>query len=426
MARKMVYTGSSNHSDTDTAVKLLVENTIGPVIEEMENGWALAFCGGRHDPETFLTQLKSYLGDTPIYGGASVGIIMRDLCSYSGFECGLVFFDNRAPQPVSFIVDGLDSDEKKSGMLLAKEINSVENASSCILFYDSLRSAGPPPQLQVASILMEGFYEAIEDDSITVVGSGLLSSHLFNESYIFDGKYVRRHAACALVFDSTWTMDSSICHGCVPISGFHTITEIDGARVLKIDGENAYDVLMKMFKKQKDFDPAIIPFNVTLGKKHGDPYASDVESAFVNRLILSTNAEEGSFTLFEADFKEGDRVQIMSRTNELMVNSARQCGVDFKKSAENKDFHFLMYIDCAGRVADYCGASEEESLALLESIPVELPFLGFFTGVELAPIAGRTRPLDWTGVLTVFSKERKKKRPYRRRKKTSAKSGRRK
>ena len=40
---------------------------------------------------------------------------------------------------------------------------------------------------------------------------------------------------------------------------------------------------------------------------------------------------------------------------------------------------------------------------LLDEIAIQAPLLGFYSGVEIAPVDKmRSRPLDWTGVLTVL------------------------
>jgi hypothetical protein len=49
------------------------------------------------------------------------------------------------------------------------------------------------------------------------------------------------------------------------------------------------------------------------------------------------------------------------------------------------------------------GAETEEAELVVDSLAPEFPFMGFYSGVEIAPFAGGTsRPLDWTGVLTVL------------------------
>ncbi|MFW5723064.1 MAG: FIST C-terminal domain-containing protein, partial [Halochromatium sp.] len=65
---------------------------------------------------------------------------------------------------------------------------------------------------------------------------------------------------------------------------------------------------------------------------------------------------------------------------------------------------FGLYIDCVGRSLAFSGTEEEESAPVRDLIGARCPLLGFFSGVEIAPVQGRPRPLDWTGVMAVFTR----------------------
>jgi small ligand-binding sensory domain FIST len=146
----------------------------------------------------------------------------------------------------------------------------------------------------------------------------------------------------------------------------------------------------------------------TIGEKLGDPYAPFDENAYVNRLILSADPVAGSITLFEPDFRPGARVQVMSRDNALMLDSAhRGAAALFERTVARPPSGgpeplLALYIDCAGRASLRSGAAVEEAELVLAQAPATVPFIGFYSGVEVAPFAGDSRPLDWTGVLTVL------------------------
>ncbi len=40
---------------------------------------------------------------------------------------------------------------------------------------------------------------------------------------------------------------------------------------------------------------------------------------------------------------------------------------------------------------------------VLRGLDLSTPLIGFYSGVEIAPFNGYSRPLDWTGVLTTLS-----------------------
>ncbi len=65
---------------------------------------------------------------------------------------------------------------------------------------------------------------------------------------------------------------------------------------------------------------------------------------------------------------------------------------------------FALYINCGGRSAMYSITEEDEAAMVKECMQkAGVPLLGFYTGVEIAPMMGRSRGLDWTGVLVILT-----------------------
>jgi small ligand-binding sensory domain FIST len=76
-------------------------------------------------------------------------------------------------------------------------------------------------------------------------------------------------------------------------------------------------------------------------------------------------------------------------------------------AAAQHDALLGLYIDCAGRASARSGAPVEEADLVVRGLDARIPLLGFYSGVEVAPFADqRSRPLDWTGVLTVLRRRR--------------------
>jgi hypothetical protein len=200
------------------------------------------------------------------------------------------------------------------------------------------------------------------------------------------------------------TAETVILHGCRPVSAFMEITRIDGATVYELDGEPALKVIERMLGLPigggRGQELSLV---ATLGQKQGDPYAPYDEKSYVNRLILSADANTGSITLFEPDFERGAQVQIMSRDNGLMLDSVRRGVQAMNRSVAGGENLLGLYIDCAGRASARSGSAIEEAELVVKGLDASFPFLGFYSGVEVAPFDGEhSRPLDWTGVLTVL------------------------
>lgn len=364
--------------------------------------WALAFCGGRHDPDVFCAGLRSGLGSIPVLGGAAVGTITASSLGYSGYEAAVALFPEELPLLAIHDQELEGVDEFAAGRKLGETLSVYPDGSVILLFYDSVKSANPV-QLHIGSRLLDGIYDSLGDKPLHIVGGGTLADFNFSGAYVFDGRNAQTHCVVAAVLPTAIAAHTRIFHGCVPASSFMTITRIEGAVVYELDGRPALDVLKSILGE--DFFSergGQLTLTATLGAKQGNLFAPYDESAYVNRLILSHNPADGSITLFEPDFTVGSRIQVMSRNNSLMLDSIRAAGEVVRNECADKSLLLGLYVNCAGRSSMVSGADTEEAGVLFDDLKATMPLLGFYSGVEFAPVSERSRPLDWTGVLTVL------------------------
>lgn len=393
----MICVSYSRHSDAATAARRCAADLQGT-----DPALLLAFCGGKHDPNVVCNVLRRELGPVPIVGGSAAGAITREAYGYSGLEIAVAAFGGDVT-PKALSTSSLHLGERSAGRELGKQIAATATDGAVVLvFYDSVANTAPL-QLHPASLLVEGLYDGLGQRQVCLIGGGLLTDMNLSDGWVFDGGAVRKHTAVALVFPSEVEVATAILHGCRPVSTFMEITRIDGAEVFELDHRPALEVIEEMLGLQLGSSNAQdLSLIATLGEKHGDPFAPYDENAYVNRLILRANSANGSITIFEPDFRRGTRVQIMSRDNGLMLEFVREGAASIERSVQGRDILLSLYVDCAGRASARSGAPIEEAEVLLQSFKLGGPFLGFYSGVEIAPVNGYSRPLDWTAVLAVL------------------------
>ena len=372
----------------------------------------LAFCGGKLDPEVVLATLRASLGGAPVVGGAAAGAISRQGHGYSGLELLLVGFQGPEVTP-AVVVREMGADEQAAGRSLGAAVAEVAAEGAVVLLlFDSVASR-PPLRLHPASRIVRGFQAALDETPgggarpgrrpLCLLGGGLLTDMNLSDGWVFDGAACRHHLALALVFPAGIEAETVILHGCRPVSTFMEITRIDGAEVYELDGQPALGVIERMLGLPLgEAQGQELSLIATLGQKQGDPFSPYDENDYVNRLILRARPETGSVTLFEPDFERGALVQIMGRDNSLMLESVAQGVAALNGAVAGGGNLLALYIDCAGRASARSGAPVEEAEMVLRDLRADIPFAGFYSGVEVAPFRGYSRPLDWTGVLTVL------------------------
>lgn len=402
VAPAAIRTAYARHAEPSEVVGRCAD-ALGPGTPRL----VVAFCGGKLDAGAVLHLVRQRFDGAPVVGGSAAGVVSREGFGYSGLELGLVAFYDPDTTPAVLITRSLDRGGFEAGRDLGSRIRAVAaEGAATVLLFDSVATSSPP-RLHHASPIVDGIHEGLGGRRISLSGGGLLTDMNLTDSWLYDGERVARHAAAALVFPPTVAAATAILHGCRPVSAFMEITRIEGAEVFELDGQPALGVIERMLGLPlggtRGQELSLV---ATLGQKQGDPYAPYDENAYVNRLILRADPASGSVTLFEPDFRRGARVQVMSRDNTLMLDSARRGVEELNRAVAGEDPLLCLYFDCAGRASGRSGAPVEEAELVARGLSPAPPFLGFYSGVEVAPFGGYSRPLDWTGVLTMLVRRR--------------------
>jgi small ligand-binding sensory domain FIST len=187
---------------------------------------------------------------------------------------------------------------------------------------------------------------------------------------------------------------------------YHTITRIEGAKIYELDGQSIVSIIDELYGNQ-EWQKQIPLKRLTIGINHGKPFEDFKEENYVNRLVTGVLPDKDGIMIFEPDLKVGTRIQFMLRDSQEMILSARNNTEKLMSQilADQKRPIFGLYIDCAGRSAAFSDTMTEEASEVVEILNrYQTPLLGFYSGVEVAPMFGRSIGLDWTGVLTVIAR----------------------
>ena len=367
----------------------------------------LAFCfhHGRHDPAEVLAGVREELGsDVRILGGTAMGIITNSDVSYEGHEVGVAVLGHLPPSSfVCATATGLSrTSEQAVGSALGETLaaQAGDGELDVVLLYSSIQRGLTHPDglaLNFGTPLLSALLEAM-GPARSLAGAGLIDSIQPTHSHVFTQDGADADAAVAIGFRDELRVDTAVLHGCRPAGSYHTITRTEGPVVLEIDDLPALDVIDRLLGGALPREE--YPFNVILGVNRADRYAPFDEENYQTRLCLAVDEARRGLVMFEPDLEPGSQVQLMRVSTDFEYVKDRVAGLLDQLGSRTP--LLALYADCAGRCVMGSAMPDEEGHAVRSALG-DIPLLGFYTGVEIGPVAGRARPLDWTGVLCLLS-----------------------
>ncbi len=368
----------------------------------------MAFCNSSINADEFFKGVKEIARDTPVIGGSAIGIITNEALSYEGFPSGALAFKAEDISIQIQSVQEIDKDMYEAGKRLGNAFSPSDDSRILFLLYDSIFQAptpASPPVMNASPPLIAGLEKTIKKN-IPLLGAGVVGDYDFGPAIQFCGDRLGRQHALGLMMSGDVDVYHTIMHGCTPIDGeYYTITRKDGPFIHEINGIPASELIDGIYGGTEWRNQ--VPVSVlTIGVNKAEKYADFEEENYVNRLITGVLPDGKGICMFESDLKEGMEIQFMLRDGIRMIESVE---LNTKKVLErirsdNRKPGFGIYIDCGGRASIVSHTIKEEAAGVQQIFNTRnIPLFGFYSGVEIAPFQGKSRGLDWTGVLIVFA-----------------------
>jgi len=397
-------TGYSQHEDAFKAgAEIAIMATKRKALAAHTLFWL--FATPNHEVKNLMAGMRSVIGDAPvIIGGSTIGVVTNEFLSYSGVMAGGGFISSDAPFYKINIGDSIKDREYEAGSKLGNKIvnSGIGSNDSLLLFYDCLKFTHDegPLAFNLGVPLLEGIYSQLKRWP-TTAGVGVIGDMTgADRCAIWVNDKIERHGLASVTFSQLLRMDTVILQGTSPASGYHTLTRAEHNIIYEIDGKPALEAIDELTGGAMTWDE--YPMFITLGVNNGDKYGEYVAENYSNRFCLAIDKDQKALIMVENDLKQGQEVQLMRRDVDFKYIQPRIEKLFAK--LDNRKPVLAFYIDCIGRVSAFSGMPEEESLEVIRLLG-DIPFFGIFSGVEIANIASSVKPLDWTGVVCLFSEE---------------------
>ena len=398
-----VGVGYSDNPDTTTAGVQAAQMAINQAYRSDPCDLVLLFSTARHDHKVLRQAVVSVVGESiPIYGGGTAGIITNEYFGYAGDQIAAACLWLDGVQCDVLVEGDMKKSEEETGERLGQQLAKIGTKpdSPVMLFYDAVDTSNGF-RLLMATWLLAGIEKGLGFFP-DLAGIGMIGDLACSPTNQWIGDKLGNSNAIALAFSGDIRMDCAIMHGCRPSTQYYTVTKAVGQVILEINGEPAIPFIDKLLGSV--ISPEQYPFFLIFGVNHGERWGEYDEEYYASRLCLGIDKQSGGIVMFEPDMVEGTEFQLMFRSLELDYMKPKIDKI-FEEIGDRKPV-FAVYIDCAGRCAGYAGNEMEDAVVVQQTVAGRVPVLGLYNGVEIAPIGGRPRGLDWTGVFCLFSQSK--------------------
>lgn len=230
-----------------------------------------------------------------------------------------------------------------------------------------------------------------------VVGAGASEDGSVGETTVVGRGAAANNAVAGLVLGGL-AVRSMVSQGATPVGSWSTVTRAEGNRLLELDGRPALAVFLAQLPDllRDDLREALRRTRAALA---GQGDGSAAEPAYVVRRLLGADAAAGALLVGD-EVMPGMRFAVAVRDPATVRQSF--AGALERFVAQDPALAGVLYFDSVERGESLYGIADLETAYLRRSLG-EVALAGFFSGAELAPLVGRNRFHQSSGVLLGFS-----------------------
>ncbi len=356
--------------------------------------------------EELLKGVRSVTNDAPLSGCSGEGIITQDgpegevMFTLSGSDKGseiagvLVF----ASDEISFfncVASGLKENSFRAGQEIGKKINAgIVKDPLCLLMF-------PDGFMVNSGQLFSGIDKTL---TTPLLYAGGLSGHNLrcsNITYQYHNDTVLTDSITCVLISGKLNFEIGVNHGCLPIGIEKTITKAKGNAVYEIEHKAAWSFFQEYLGEDAAQLNSENSPTVSIGVKLHDALSKEYDKYIVRAPYFQN--PDGSI-LFATEMKEGTKVQLVRRDEDKISQGAAKLAERIKANLGGKKPIAVLHFDCAGRGKMFFGDKVKSKGidVLQDTLGKDIPWLGFYSFGEIAPINGINHHHNLTVALCVI------------------------
>jgi hypothetical protein len=367
--------------------------------------FVLLFASADYNHQELLRGVRSVTGSAPLSGCSGEGIITQRGPSGEGTftqsglvkgqsSAGVMVFSSDKIRFFNCFSQGLKENSEKAGEELGRKIREYkpENPIALMLFPDGLTVN--------TKALFRGIDSKLEKP-ILFTGGAAADNVTYTQTYQYFNDQVLVDSVPCVLLSGEAGFQIGVNHGCLPIGLDKTVTKAERNKIFEIDGKPAWDFFKPFLDDDlKDFTPEIAA-SLSLGEKLPDVLATEYDKYII--WIPLGKDPDGALSL-STEIATGTKVRITRRDPEKISSGAKHLAERLKAKLGNKKPVAILQFDCAARGTMIFGEDAKvKGIDVMQDVfGKDVPWLGFYTYGEIAPIGGKNYPHTCTAVLCVM------------------------
>jgi hypothetical protein len=367
----------------------------GAAIERLRRkpDFLLLFATTGYVQSELLAGVAELAGDTPLSGCSGEGVITQQGSDESSHAVVVMAIASDRVRFVPLLATDLAQRPRDCGKALAEQVRQRGNAAGkCLLLFPDGVSGN-------CTQLLAGLHEALPYPLVVVGGAAAGNIASIKKTYqYFEGRAVT-DAVAAVLIGGDFVLETRLSHGSTPIGVVRTVTKSDGGTVYEIDGRRAWEVFKEYFDgdltEATSADLIHMAFAEKLPAELAGPWGE-----YVMHTPVDYDPQSGAL-IFAGELRSGSKIRIARRDPDRIREGATEAAKDLAAAAGGERPSLVLQFDCAGRGRVVFGerATATTVSSVQNAIGPDVPWLGFYTYGEIAPLKGKTLYHNHTVVL---------------------------
>jgi hypothetical protein len=344
-----------------------------------------------YDHAALLAGVRSVTGDAPVVGCTGAGIITEDGPddSLRRAEVIVIASDQITVTPV--VAKGAKEAPEETGKNLAEQLNAVWPASPkfVMLLTDGLTAN--------LDRLLRGLDSTLKTH-VPFVGGKAAETTAWHNTFQYFNDQVLQDAVIAVLFSGDFVFDIGVSHGSRPVGITKEVTRSEANHIYEIDHRPAFEVFQEFLGPSAAELTNTKIAGVCLGTET-PPEVRDVYEDVALRIPVVLDKNDNSFYI-DGEWPAGTKLLICRRDPETIIRRANEIANQIKTRHNNQDPALVMNFNCAGRSATLIGEdTAKKEVAANQVFGKQVPWFGFYTFGEIAPIKDQNSYHNWTSVV---------------------------